>query len=199
MSSPMRVTVSAARLVGLVVAGLAARQGLAKDEITRMNVCGASGCRTVERSVPIRVPLLLHEVVKGLGPYPAPVSWNRISIASRTAACAVPGDWPHTRDADWVVRVLHRAGFETHGCTGSAFTIDLGRADLYVWAFSRPRIALEPGMTTRVVAGVWVHVNRIRATWRAGRRNVWIEAGPTTDKLPPPARWRRLVAAILVR
>jgi hypothetical protein len=54
-------------------------------------------------------------------------------------------------------------------------------------------------MRTRLVAGARVHLNRIRATWRAGRRNVWIEAGPTTDDLPPPPRWRRLVAASLAR
>lgn len=54
-------------------------------------------------------------------------------------------------------------------------------------------------MATRLVAGTRVHVNRIRATWRAGHRNVWIEAGPTTDDLPPLSRWRRLVAASLLR
>ncbi|MFL5726055.1 MAG: hypothetical protein ACJ77F_06920 [Chloroflexota bacterium] len=120
-----------------------------------------------------------------------------LALFALSAACAVPGEWPHTRDADWVVRVLHRAGFQVHGCTGSAFTIDLGREDLYVWAFASPRLRPEPGMTIRLVAGLPVHVNRIRATWRAGRRDVWIAAGPTTRRLPKPELWRRLVAASL--
>ena len=112
------------------------------------------------------------------------------------AACALPGEWPHTRDADWVVRVLQRAGFAEHGCTGSAFTIDLARGqDLYVWAFTARRWRPEPDMRMRVVAGVRVRLNRIRASWRAGRRTVWIEAGPTTRTLPPVARWRSLVVA----
>jgi hypothetical protein len=119
-----------------------------------------------------------------------------VALLAISAACAVPGEWPHTRDADWVVRVLHRAGFERHGCTGSAFTVELPRGgDLYVWAFTARRLDVEPNMRIQVVAGARVHLNHLRATWRAGRRNVWIAAGPTTRRLPAPARWRRLVAA----
>ena len=119
-----------------------------------------------------------------------------LALFTVSAACAVPGEWPHTHDADWTVRVLDRAGFASHGCTGSAFTIDLrGGGDLCVWAFTARRPRAEPGMSTLLVAGVRVRLNRIRATWRASRRNVWIEAGPSTAALPPPARWRRLVAA----
>lgn len=123
-----------------------------------------------------------------------------LAVFAVSAACALPAEWPHTRDADWVVRVLHRAGFERHDCTGSAFTIELPRGgDLYVWALTARRLGIEPGMRTRLMSGARVRLNRIRATWRAGRRNVWIEAGPTTRTLPPPARWRRLVAASLGR
>jgi hypothetical protein len=123
-----------------------------------------------------------------------------VALFAVSVACALPGEWPHTRDADWVVGVLHRAGFEHHDCTGSAFTLELPRGgDLDVWAFTARRLGTEPGMRTRLMAGARVHLNRIRATWRAGRRNVWIEAGPTTRTLPPPARWRRLVAASLAR
>jgi hypothetical protein len=116
-----------------------------------------------------------------------------------SATCAVPGQWPHTRDADWVVRVLDRAGFERRGCTGSAFTIELpGGGDLYVWAFSTKRLVPEPRMALRRVGRASVHVSRLRAEWRAGRRTVWIEAGPSTLRLPPLSRWRQLVAASLV-
>jgi hypothetical protein len=121
-----------------------------------------------------------------------------LALFAVSAACAVPGEWPHTRDAYWLVGVLHRAGFEHHGCTGSAFTIELRRGgDLYVWAFTARRLRTEPGMSTRRVAGVRVHLNRIRAVWRAGRRNVWVEAGPTTRRLPSPSGWRWLVVASL--
>ena len=123
-----------------------------------------------------------------------------LAVFALTAACAAPGEWPQTRDADWVVRVLQRAGFEQHGCTGSAFTIELsGRRDLYVWAFSARQLSVEPGMRTRVVAGVRVQVNRIRAAWRVGRRNVWIQAGPTMRDLPPERLWRPLVVASRLR
>ena len=123
-----------------------------------------------------------------------------LALLGVTAACALPGHWPHTRDADWLVRVLQSAGFAHHGCTGSAFTVDLGRGqDLYVWAFTARRLRADPDMHVRVVAGVRVHVNRLRAAWRAGRRTVWIEAGPTTRGLPRPQRWRRVVAASLGR
>jgi hypothetical protein len=119
-----------------------------------------------------------------------------LALFAISASCALPGEWPHTRDADWVVRVLHRAGFDQHGCTGSAFTIDLPRGgDLYVWAVTLRRFDVEPNMRTQVIAGVRVHLNRSRATWRVGRRNVWIQAGPTTRRLPAWTRWRRLVAA----
>jgi hypothetical protein len=123
-----------------------------------------------------------------------------LALFGVTAACAVPGHWPHTRDADWLVGVLQRAGLEQHGCTGSAFTVDLGRGqDLYVWAFAARRLRVDPDMHVRLVGGARVHLNRLRAAWRAGRRNVWIEAGPTTRVLPAPGRWRRLVAASLGR
>jgi hypothetical protein len=121
-----------------------------------------------------------------------------LALFAVSAACAMPGEWPHTRDADWLVHVLHRAGFANHGCSGSAFTVELRQGgDLYVWAFTARRLRAEPGMSIRLIAGVRVHVNRTRAVWRAGRRNVWIEAGPTTSDLPTPSRWRRLVAASL--
>ena len=119
-----------------------------------------------------------------------------LALFSLTAACALPGEWPQTRDADWVVRVLQRAGFKQHGSTGSAFTIELpSGGDLYVWVFTARRLRTEPAMSTRRVAGVRVHFNRIRAVWRAGRRNIWVEAGPTTRDLPAPSRWSRLVVA----
>jgi hypothetical protein len=111
------------------------------------------------------------------------------------APCSQPGEWPHTRDAAWLYQALRQTGYRRIGCTGSAFVIGRPRHDLYVWAFSAPRLSREPGMRASRVAGVRVYWNRIRAVWRAGRRNVWVEAGPTTDRLPRPARLRRLVRA----
>ena len=119
-----------------------------------------------------------------------------LALFAITAACGVPGEWPHTRDADWVVRILHRAGFEQHGCTGSAFTIELpGGGDLYVWANTTRRVEAEPNMRVRIIVGARVRLDRLRATWRARSRSVWIQAGPTTRRLPASSRWSRLVAA----
>jgi len=69
------------------------------------------------------------------------------ALSTLLVPCGVPGEWPHTRDAAWTVKVLR---------------------------------------------------NGLRAVWRAGRRNVWIEAGPTTRRLLHVARWRALVAASVV-
>ena len=111
------------------------------------------------------------------------------------APCNRPGEWPHTRDAAWLYRALQEAGYRRIGCTGSAFVIGRRRHDLYIWAFTAPRLSREPNMRAAKVADVRVYSNRIRAVWRAGRRNVWVEAGPTTARLPRPARLRRLVRA----
>jgi hypothetical protein len=119
-----------------------------------------------------------------------------LALFAIAATCGMPGQWPRSRDADWVVRVLQGAGFRSHGCTGSAFTVALsGGSDLYVWAVT-PRGTSERGMRVRVVAGVRVRSNRIRATWTVHRRRrVWVQAGPTTRVLPPVVRWRRIVSA----
>ena len=125
------------------------------------------------------------------------------ALSTLLVPCGVPGEWPHTRDAAWTVKVLRTAGYGSNGCTGSALVVDLGGPgrtghDLYVWAFTARRLAIEPGMHTVRVTGVRIHVDGLRAVWRAGRRNVWIEAGPTTRRLPRVARWRALVAASVV-
>jgi hypothetical protein len=109
---------------------------------------------------------------------------------------AVLATWCSSPDAHWVDRVVHAAALPPSGCTGSALTVKLpGGSDLYVWAFTGRRLAREPNMQTRTIAGARVHLNRFRAAWRVGRRNVWIQAGPTTRRLPLLWRWRRLVAA----
>ena len=104
--------------------------------------------------------------------------------------------WCGSADAHWTAQVVRAAGLSSAGCTGSALVVPLsGGGDLYVWAVTGPRRVVEPNMSTYVVAGVRVRVNRFRATWCAGRRVVWIQAGPTTRRLRPPANWGRLVRA----
>ena len=114
-------------------------------------------------------------------------------------SCSVPGTWPHTRDAEWLWRRLHRAGYDDIACTGSAFVIDYGGPglwghDLYIWAFTAPRLGRESGRY-RIVAGVRVYGRAVRVSWCAGRRNVWLEQGPTSWKLPPLPVLARLVRA----
>ena len=112
-----------------------------------------------------------------------------------TPSCSQRGEWPHSGDAAWLYGKLRQAGYRRIGCTGSAFVVGRPRHDLYVWALGAPRLSREPDMRPSTVARARVYSNRLRAVWRAGRRNVWVEAGPTTARLPPPARLRRLVRA----
>jgi hypothetical protein len=119
-----------------------------------------------------------------------------VVLASLSAAfalagvpCPMPGAWPHTRDAAWLWGALHRAGYHDIDCTGSAFSIDYGGAglyghDLYIWAFTAPRLVPE-FRRFRIIAGVRAYGYWHRAAWRVGRRNVWVEAGPTAYVLPP--------------
>ena len=87
------------------------------------------------------------------------------------------------------------------GCTGSAFTIDYGGAglfghDLYIWAFSASRLAVDPHQRRhRVIAGVRAYGSYPRVAWRACRRNVWAESGPSSTRLPPAEVLARLVRA----
>ncbi len=124
------------------------------------------------------------------------------SGAMPVVQCESPGNWPHTAHAAWVATVIAASGFKRTGCTGSAFVIDTGGSgrsghDLYVWTtrggpptYSRLRVT---------IAGALVQHDRLllRAVWRAGQRNVWVEAGPTTPKLIPLVRLRSLVRASL--
>src|SRR5215211_4917623 len=94
------------------------------------------------------------------------------------APCATPGEWPHSRDAGWLLRALKRAGYREPACTGSAFVVDYGRRgfyghDLYISAFTAPLLVPE-FRRFRTIAGVGVYgYYQHRAVWRAGRRNVW--------------------------
>ena len=109
--------------------------------------------------------------------------------------CEHPGEWPQTRDAVWLARVLRHAGYAREECTGSAFVIRLGRKDLYMWAFTS-RSNRFPYTRTVRVAGVAVHVEaHLRAAWRARRRLVWVQAGPTSHSLPAPSRLAPLIRA----
>src|ERR1044072_6648508 len=107
---------------------------------------------------------------------------------------ALLATWCSSPDGHWVDRVVHAAALSPSGCTGSALTVKLpGGSDLYVWAFTGRRYAREPYSQAGTIAGARVHLYRFRAAWRVGPRKVWIQADPTTPRLPPLWRWRRLV------
>jgi hypothetical protein len=117
--------------------------------------------------------------------------------------CAVPGEWPRTRDAAWLWNRLRAAGFRDIGCTGSAFAVDYGGPgpyghDLYIWAFSAARLRPE-SPRYRVIEGVRVYGMTVRVAWRVGGRNVWVEARPTSRQLPSARVLARLVRATMGR
>ena len=126
------------------------------------------------------------------------------TLALSGAPCAMPGEWPHTRNAGWLWHALGRAGYREPDCTGSAFVIDYGGGalyghDLYIWAFTSTSPHLMPEFRRfRTIAGVRVYgFYEHRAVWRAGRRNVWVEAGPTSYRLPPARVLAPIVRATL--
>jgi hypothetical protein len=111
------------------------------------------------------------------------------ALALAGVQCSMPGEWPHTRDAVWLWQALERAGFREPDCTGSALVVDYGGTglfghDLYIWASKAPHLVPE-FRRFRTIAGVRVYgYYEHRAVWRAGKRNVWVEGGPTTYRLP---------------
>jgi hypothetical protein len=114
--------------------------------------------------------------------------------------CEAAGEWPRTADAAWTERVVKASGFPRIGCTGSALVVSTGRVgssghDLYVWARTTRRLGLWPDMRRQRVAGVTVFANRLLAAWHVGRRSIWVEAGPSTPRLLPLARLRKLIRA----
>ncbi len=115
--------------------------------------------------------------------------------------CEHPGEWPHTAGAEWTARVIATAGYERTGCTGSAFVIDTGGTgpsghDLYVWGW-RGRVPPNYSKRRLRIGGAEIQYDRLRATWQAGERVLWVEAGPTTRRLLPLHRVRRLIRASL--
>jgi hypothetical protein len=121
---------------------------------------------------------------------PAPVAAVR---------CSEPGFWPHTADAAWTARVIAASGFKWIGCTGSALVIDTGGAgrsghDLYVWT-TRSTMLPRYGRRVMKIEAATIQYDRLRAVWRVRQRNVWIEAGPSTLRLPPLARLHNLIHA----
>jgi hypothetical protein len=103
-------------------------------------------------------------------------------------------DWCRTKDAGWVGRVVDAAGYSKTSCAGAAYLIGSRGRDLYVWATSEPGVVSDQGKRVRI-AGVVVRYGRVRAAWRTHRRRVWVEAGPTTARLWPAWRLRKLVCA----
>ena len=119
--------------------------------------------------------------------------------AGQAVYCAVPGEWPRTRDAAWLWNRLRAAGYRDIGCTGSAFVVDYGGSgpyghDLSIWAASAARLNPE-SPRYRVIEGVRVYGVSVRLAWRAGGRNLWVAAGPTSRRLPPAHVLARLVRA----
>lgn len=118
----------------------------------------------------------------------------------------MPGDWPHTADANWLARALTKAGFSSASCTGSAFIVDLGgiafTGQIYVWATHGPAVThphgplgFGPIKSTRI-AGVIVRHDRVRGLWRAKDHNVWVETA-SSRALLPAYRWAQIVRATL--
>ena len=125
-------------------------------------------------------------------------------LSRELVECSVPGEWPRTKDAAWLWKRIRSVGYRDIGCTGSAFVIDYGGIgmyghDLYIWAFSAPRLAVDRNQRRyRVIGGVRVYGSYPRVAWRAGRRNVWLESGPSSTRLPPLGVLARLVRATTV-
>jgi hypothetical protein len=121
------------------------------------------------------------------------------AFARSAVTCELPGAWPHTADAAWLVRALTRAGFDSFGCTGSAFVVDLGgdafTGQIYVWS-TRGVFAKQPRSRIRV-AGVVVHRDGVRGVWRARGRNVWVQAAGSSMHLVPVRRWATIIRATL--
>jgi hypothetical protein len=121
------------------------------------------------------------------------------SSTAHGVRCSVPGEWPQTSDVAWLWQRLRASRYREIGCTGSAFTIDYGGSgssghDLYIWASTAPKLSTE-SPRYRVVANVRIYGNAIRVVWRAGKRSVWLEQGPTSRQLPHRNVLERLVRA----
>jgi hypothetical protein len=128
-----------------------------------------------------------------------PALGQQTALSGNAVSCSQPGEWPHTPDAAWTARVIAASGLKRIGCTGSALVIDtggLGRAghDLYVWA-NRSKALPKYGVRLATMEGVRIHYNSRRAAWHVQGRNVWIAAGPTTQRLLPLSRLRKLIRA----
>jgi hypothetical protein len=122
-----------------------------------------------------------------------------VASAGPAISCSSPGDWPHTKDAEWLARALTRAELGSFGCTGSAFVADLGgdvsTGQIYVWTTRGPAAA-QPTARVRI-AGVIVRYDGVRGVWRARGRNVWVQ-NASNEPLLPARRWARIVRATLV-
>jgi hypothetical protein len=129
--------------------------------------------------------------------YPLPLAPSSKSVWCQPPALSQAGD------AEWLIARLRRARFAVTDCTGSAFVVDYcgpgSRGhDVYVWAFTVSRLMPESSRY-RLIAGTRVYGHTVRLAWRAGGRNVWIQSGPTTRRLPPIWVVRRIVYATTSR
>ena len=98
------------------------------------------------------------------------------------------GEWRASSKAWWLRAILRELGYPLVGETGSALITCIDGQDLYVWATWRDYEDItppEPGMAlVGKVRGARVYASSIRGAWHAQNLTVWVEVGPTSQRLP---------------
>lgn len=119
--------------------------------------------------------------------------------------CPEGGPWidPDCPEAQWVMRIVRRAGFRLEGDTGGAFTIRREGQALNIWQSSRSEEPVSPDDLRAEGYGPWIRVGDTQvflaedqATWIAGEANVWVSTYPG-DQRPSADDVSALVEASL--
>jgi hypothetical protein len=131
-----------------------------------------------------------------------------LAETSGTALAECPADWPGPwtacPEADWVRRLVERAGYCVDGETGSALTAHGRSSRFYIWAVYAPGsdpadVGGESARVDGVVSGVSVYGDGVRRWWRAQDFVIYVEAGPTDlPGLPRLRGMESLIQASLV-